>query len=132
MSFPMRTFLHKLAQRLHAIEDHLTVRVQIAAAVAAMSVVLIGTLATGAAFISYRNTSALVKSNLASIAAAASGRLDRFMAVRQQELDMLSKLRPLEKLWQNDPVELRHANHTASTNAGILGANLKPNPTMSA
>jgi diguanylate cyclase (GGDEF)-like protein len=105
----MRTILHKLAQRLHAIEDHLTVRVQIAAAVAAMSVILIGTLATGAALISYRNTSVLVKSNLASIAAAASGRLDRFMAVRQQELDMLSKLRPLEKLWQNDPVELRHA-----------------------
>jgi diguanylate cyclase (GGDEF)-like protein len=105
----MRTILHKLAQRLHAVEDHLTVRVQIAAAVAAMSVVLIGTLATGAALISYRNTSTLAKSSLASIAATASGRLDRFMAVRQQELELLSKLRPLQKVWQDNPVELRHA-----------------------
>src|SRR5262249_29376047 len=104
---PMRTTLQKLAQRLHAIEDHLTVRVQIAAAVAAISVVLIGTLATGAALISYRDTSALVRGNLASVAAAASSRLDRFMAVRQQELDLLSDLRPLQALWQNDPVELR-------------------------
>ena len=52
----MRTSLQKLADRLHAIEDHLTVRTQIAAAVAAMSVVLVGTLAAGAAFVSYRNT----------------------------------------------------------------------------
>ena len=104
----MRTILHKLAHRLHAIEDHLTVRAQIAAAAAAMLVVLIGALATGAALISYRNTSALVRGNLAGIAAAASGRLDRFMAVRHQELELLSKLRPLQPLWQNDPVELRH------------------------
>jgi uncharacterized protein (TIGR02449 family) len=30
------------------------------------------------------------------------------------------------------PVELRHANHTASTNAGILGATAGANPTITA
>jgi diguanylate cyclase (GGDEF)-like protein len=105
----MRTFLQKLAQRLHAVEDHLTVRVQIAAAATAMCVTLVGTLAIGAAFISYRDTSVLVRDNLASIAAGASGRLDRFMAIRQQELELFAKLQPLQKLWQADPVELRGA-----------------------
>ena len=64
-SFPMRTLLHKLANRLHAIEDHLTVRTQIAAAVATMCVVLVGTLAAGAALISYRDTAALVNRSVA-------------------------------------------------------------------
>ncbi len=108
-SFPMRTLLQKLANRLHAIEDHLTVRTQIAAAVATMCVVLVGTLAAGAAFVSYRDTAALVNRSVAGIAATTSGRLDRFMAVRQQELNLFSQLQPLQRLWQNDPVELRHA-----------------------
>ena len=105
----MRSFLQKLAQRFHALEDHLTVRVQIAAAVAGMCIVLVGTLATSAAFISYRDTSALVRKNLASIAASASGRLDRIMAIRQQELELFSKLQPLQGLWHADPVHLRGA-----------------------
>jgi diguanylate cyclase (GGDEF)-like protein len=105
----MRTLLQKLANRLHAIEDHLTVRTQIAAAVATMCVVLVGTLAAGAAFISYRDTAALVNRSVAGIAATTSGRLDRFMAVRQQELNLFSQLQPLQRLWQNDPVELRRA-----------------------
>lgn len=37
----MRTILKKLTDRLHAVEDHLTVRMQIAAAVAAMCAVLV-------------------------------------------------------------------------------------------
>jgi diguanylate cyclase (GGDEF)-like protein len=105
----MRTLLQKLAYRLHALEDHLTVRTQIAAAVATMCIVLVGTLAAGAAFISYRDTAALVNKSLAGIAATTSGRLDRFMAVRQQELNLFSNLQPLQPLWQNNPVELRRA-----------------------
>jgi diguanylate cyclase (GGDEF)-like protein len=105
----MRSFLHKLAQRFHAVEDHLTVRAQIAAAAATMCIILVGTLATGAAFISYRDTSVLVRKNLASIAASASGRLDRFMAIRQQELELFSKLQPLQRLWQAEPDQLRGA-----------------------
>jgi len=58
----MRNIIRKLADRLHAVEDHLTVRTQIAAAVAAMSIVLVGTLAGSAAFVSYRNTASLVNS----------------------------------------------------------------------
>jgi diguanylate cyclase (GGDEF)-like protein len=104
----MRTLLQKLANRLHAIEDQLTVRTQIAGAVAAMMVVLVGTLAAGAAFVGYRNTAALVNSSLASIASNTADRLDRFMAVRQQEINLFSQLQPLQKLW-NDPTELRHA-----------------------
>src|SRR6201996_9121286 len=52
----MRTFYQKLAERLHSIEDHLTVRTQIAAAIAMMSILVVGTLAAGAAWGSYNNT----------------------------------------------------------------------------
>jgi diguanylate cyclase (GGDEF)-like protein len=103
----MRTFLRKTADRLHAIEDHLTVRTQIAAAVAAMTIVLVGTLAASAAMISYRNTAALVESSLAGTAALASGRLDRFMATRQQEMQLFADLQPLQTLWQGDAGALR-------------------------
>jgi diguanylate cyclase (GGDEF)-like protein len=105
----MRTILKKLTDRLHAVEDHLTVRMQIAAAVAVMSVVLVGTLAGCAALVSYQNTAAQVNSNLAAVASATSGRLDRFMAERQLEMKLFSQLQPLQKLWQGHPAELRHA-----------------------
>jgi hypothetical protein len=68
----MRNIVRKLAERLHAIEDHLTVRTQIAAAVAVMCVVLVGTLAGCAAFVSHRNTASLVNSSLAAVASATS------------------------------------------------------------
>ncbi|MET0220624.1 MAG: diguanylate cyclase [Tardiphaga sp.] len=103
----MRALMQKLALWLHTVEDHLTLRVQFAAAATAICVILVGTLATGAAFISYRDTSALLRKNLSGIAAGASGRLDRFMAIRQQELELFSKLEPLQSLWLADPVELR-------------------------
>jgi len=105
----MRNLLHRLANRLHAIEDRLTVQTQIAAAVALMSVLLIGALAGGAALVSYRNTASLVNSSLAAVAATTSGRLDRFMAERQLEMNLFSQLQPLQKLWQNNPAELRRA-----------------------
>lgn len=103
----MRALLQQAVSRLHAIEDHLTVRTQIAAAVAAMSIVLVGTLAAGAALISYRNTSALIESNLAGTASMVSGRLDRFMATRRQEMKLFAELQPMEQLWQGDPTALR-------------------------
>src|SRR6201996_6816070 len=105
----MRTFYQKLAERLHSIEDHLTVRTQIAAAIAMMSILVVGTLAAGAAWVSYSNTSKLVNRSLAGIAATPAGRLDRYMEVRQQEMTLFSQLQPLQRLWQSDPVELRHA-----------------------
>ncbi|MCP3391612.1 sensor domain-containing diguanylate cyclase [Bradyrhizobium sp. CCGB12] len=103
----MKALLRHAANRLHAIEDHLTVRTQIAAAVAAMSIVLVGTLAAGAALISYRHTAALVESSLAATASTASGRLDRFMATRQQEMKLFAELQPMQGLWQGDPAALR-------------------------
>ncbi len=103
----MRTLLRYLADRLHTIEDHLTVRTQIAAAVAAMSIVLVGTLAASAAFISYRNTATLIESSLTGTASIASGRLDRFMATRQQEMKLFAELQPMKGLWQADKVALR-------------------------
>jgi len=105
----MRALLQQAANRLHAIEDHLTVRTQIAAAVAAMSIVLVGTLAAGAALISYRHTAALTESNLAGIASTTSGRLDRFMATRQQEMKLFAELQPMQQMWQGNPDELRSA-----------------------
>ena len=105
----MRNILQKLADRLHAVEDHLTVRTQIAAAVAAMFVVLVGTLAGCAAFVSYKNTAVHVNSSLTAIASATSGRLDRFMAERQLEMKLFSQLQPLQKLWRDNPAELRRA-----------------------
>src|SRR5690242_16694079 len=105
----MRKIVQKLVDHLHAVEDHLTVRTQIAAAVAVMCVVLVGTLAGSAALISYQNTASQVNSNLAAVAAATSGRLDRFMAERQLEMKLFSQLQPLQKLWQNNPAELRRA-----------------------
>ncbi len=103
----MRTLIEKLANRPRTIEDHLTVRTQIAGAVAAMMVVLVGTLATGAAFVGYQNTASLINNGLASIASDTADRLDRFMAVRQQEISLFSQLQ-LQKLW-NDPRDLRRA-----------------------
>ena len=103
----MPTLLRILADRLHAIEDHLTFRTQIAAAVAVLSVVLVGTLAAGAAFVSYRNTAALIEGNLAGTASIASGRLDRFMATRQQEMKLFADLQPMQGLWQGEPAALR-------------------------
>ncbi|MBR0822847.1 sensor domain-containing diguanylate cyclase [Bradyrhizobium liaoningense] len=103
----MRALLQQAANRLHAIEDHLTVRTQIAAAVAAMSIVLVGTLAAGAALVSYRNTAALIESSVAGIASSASGRLDRFMATRQQEMKLFAELQPMKGTWQGDPAALR-------------------------
>jgi diguanylate cyclase (GGDEF)-like protein len=105
----MRILYQKLAECLHRIEDHLTVRTQIAAAIAALSILVVGTLAAGAALVSYNNTSALVNRSLAGIASTTAGRLDRYMAVRQQEMNLFSQLQPLRRLWQTDPVELRHA-----------------------
>ncbi len=50
-----------------------------------MFVVLVGTLAGCAAFVSYKNTAGHVNSSLTAIASATSGRLDRFVAERQLE-----------------------------------------------
>ena len=105
----MRALLQQAANRLHAIEDRLTLRTQIAAAVAAMSIVLVGTLAAGAALISYRHTAAIIESSVAGIASSTSGRLDRFMATRQQEMKLFTELEPMQRLWQGDPNELRSA-----------------------
>lgn len=105
----MRALLHHAKNRLQAIQDHLTVRTQIAAAVAVLSIVLVGTLAAGAALISYRNTAALIESNLTQIASTTSGRLDRFMATRQQEIKLFAELQPMQPLWQGDPAALRSA-----------------------
>ena len=105
----MHALLQQAKIRLHAIEDHLTVRTQIAAAVAAMSIVLVGTLAAGAALISYRNTAVLIESSLTQIASSTSGRLDRFMATRQQEIKLFAEMQPMQPLWQGDPAALRSA-----------------------
>jgi diguanylate cyclase (GGDEF)-like protein len=101
--------LKKLTTVLHAFEDRLTVRTQIAAAVAALSVILVGLLAIGAAFVSYNNTASQVNIRLASVASTTAERLDRYMAVRQQEVRLFSELETLRKLWQNDPATLRKA-----------------------
>src|ERR1700759_1317827 len=106
---PMRTILKQAIARLHTIEDHLTVRLQIAAAFGVICVVLVGLLAAGAALISYRNTATLVESRLAGLAAATSGRLDRFMATRQQELQLFAELQPMQAQWRGDADGLRRS-----------------------
>jgi diguanylate cyclase (GGDEF)-like protein len=103
----MRSFIKKLTGEIQTIEDRLTVRMQIAVAVAAMTVLLVGSLAAGAAFVSYRTTSTLVNSKLASIAATTADRLDRFMSMKQREMYLFSQLEPLRHAWQNNPVTLR-------------------------
>src|SRR5262245_9343727 len=108
-SMSMRTLLQNIAHRLHAVQDRLTVQMQIAAATAFMSVVLVGALAGSAALISYRNTAELLNSGLASVASITSNRLDRYMAVRQQEMHLFSRLQPLQPLWQGQPKELRRS-----------------------
>src|ERR1700753_1503066 len=105
----MRSILKRVAARLHAIEDHLTVRAQIAAVVGVICVVLVGILTAGAALISYRNTAALEENRLAGIAAATSGRLDRFMATRQQERELFAELQPMQGLWHGDADGLRRS-----------------------
>jgi diguanylate cyclase (GGDEF)-like protein len=103
----MREAFQRVVHHVRSIQDHLTVRTQIAAAMATTVVLLVGLLATAAAFVSYANTAALVNSKLASVAATTSGRLDRYMAVRQQEVRLFTKLEPMQKLWQDDPATLR-------------------------
>jgi diguanylate cyclase (GGDEF)-like protein len=103
----MRRFMTRLTDQMHAMEDRLSVQAQITAAITAMVVVLVGALAAGAAFVSYRSTSELVNTRLASVASTTAERLDRYMAVRQQEIHLFSKLEPLRPLWQSDPIALR-------------------------
>ncbi|QUS38400.1 diguanylate cyclase [Tardiphaga alba] len=105
----MRTLIHKLADSSRAVEDRLTVRAHITIAFAAMIVVLVGALAAGAALVSYRNTSELVNTRLAAVASITAERLDRYMAIRQQEVHLFSKLEPLRGLWQGDRPSLRKA-----------------------
>ena len=105
----MRALLQSLSGHLRAFEDRLTVRTQIAVASAAVTLLLVGSLAVGAALISYRNTAALMNSKLASIAATTADRMNRYMAVRQQEVRLLAQLEPMRSLWQDDPVALARA-----------------------
>lgn len=105
----MRSYLHKFGEHLHAIQDRLSVQAQIIAAITTTVIVLVGALAASAAFVSYRNTAALVSTRLASIASTTSERLDRFMAVRQQEMRLFSQLEVIGPLWQGDPAKLRNA-----------------------
>lgn len=105
----MHRIRQRLSDRLHSIEDHLTVRTQIAAAAAAMSLVLVGALSAGAALISYRNTASLIEQSLAGVASNAVSRLDRFMATRQQEMRLFAELQPMQTVWQGDPAVLRHS-----------------------
>lgn len=105
--------MHEFRTRFHdfrqAIEDRLTVRTQIAVAVVVMIMLLVGSLAAGAALVSYRTTSKLVNSKLASIAAITADRLDRYMSIRQHELYVLAQLQPLRRLWQEDRGGLRQS-----------------------
>lgn len=105
----MRHLINKLAERIRAVEDRLTVRAHITIAFAAMILVLVGALAAGAAFVSYRNTSELVNTRLAAVASITAERLDRYMAIRQQEVTLFSKLELLQGLWQGDHAALRKA-----------------------
>lgn len=105
----MRKYFHKLGEHLHAVQDRLSVQAQITTAIAAMVIVLVGALAAGAAFVSYRNTAELVSTRLASVASTTAERLDRYMAVRQQEIHLFSQLESLRPLWQGDPAALRKA-----------------------
>ena len=105
----MRMLFRKLAERRRSIEDGLTVRAHITIAVAAMTVFLVGALAASAAFVSYRNTAELVNTRLATVAATTAERLDRYMAIRQQEVHLFSRLEPLRPLWQGDHAGLRKA-----------------------
>ncbi|WP_398465038.1 diguanylate cyclase [Tardiphaga sp.] len=105
----MRPLINKLAERIRSTEDLLTVRAHITIAFAAMIVVLIGALAAGAALVSYRNTSELVNARLAAVASITAERLDRYMAIRQQEVHLFSKLELLQGMWQGDHAALRKA-----------------------
>ncbi|MDB5653047.1 MAG: hypothetical protein JWQ94_660 [Tardiphaga sp.] len=103
----MRNPLQAIVDYINAVEDNVSVRSQITSAVGIMAMVLVGALAVSAAFVSYRDTAALVNTRLASVAAITAQRLDRYMAVRQQEITLFSKLEPLKKLWKEDPAALR-------------------------
>lgn len=105
----MRHLINKFFERVRAIEDRLTVRAHIMIGFAAMIVALVGALATGAAFVSYRNTAELVNTRLATVASITAERLDRYMAIRQQEVHLFSKLELLQGLWQGDHAALRKA-----------------------
>jgi diguanylate cyclase (GGDEF)-like protein len=92
---------------LWAIEDRMTLRMQIGAGAALLSILMVGALTAGAAYISSHQVSGLLDARLAEVARSMSERLDRYMFTRQRELRLFAGLDQNGELWTSDPVRIR-------------------------
>ncbi|MDB5600762.1 MAG: diguanylate cyclase [Xanthobacteraceae bacterium] len=101
--FGMRT----LVGWLWAIEDRMTLRMQIGAGAALLSILMVGALTAGAAYISSHQVSGLLDARLAEVARGTSERLDRYMFTRQRELRLFAGLDQNGEMWTSDPSRIR-------------------------
>jgi diguanylate cyclase (GGDEF)-like protein len=85
----------------------MTLRMQIGAGAALLSILMVGALTTGAAYISTHQVSGLLDARLAEVARSMSERLDRYMFTRQRELRLFAGLDQNGEMWTSDPVRIR-------------------------
>lgn len=103
----MASLIHRLRERIWALEDRLTVREQIGIWAALLILTLVGILAASAALISYRQVSDLTKAQMRAVASTTADRLDRYMFNRQQELTLFAGVANIREISATNPAELR-------------------------
>lgn len=93
---------------LNSIEDGLTVRQQIAFGTAILCLVLVGSLAGAAAYMSRQQATSLVSSEMRTLAISISNRLDVAIYHRLRELQFLADAEPMLARWRSsDPAAVR-------------------------
>lgn len=100
-------WLDRLRERIKALEDNLTVRQQIGVWTGFLVLTMVGILAAGAAFMSYRQVSELIEAQLRAVASTTVDRLDRVMFLRQQEMSLFAGIANIRETASTNPAELR-------------------------
>lgn len=97
----------RITKRIAALPGHLTLRQQIALAAAALCVFVVAVIAAGTAWLSYGQTSAFIRQDLAATARVLADRLNRSLFSRYREVRIFAELAPLKPLWHGKPAALR-------------------------
>ncbi|WP_198164491.1 sensor domain-containing diguanylate cyclase [Rhodoplanes sp. Z2-YC6860] len=97
----------RLTKKLSTYLGGLSVRVQIGLAAAALCTILVASTATTTGYFGARHMSGLIRQDLAATAEVLADQLSRTLGSRYHEVGNLSRLAPLQPLWQGDPAALR-------------------------
>ena len=97
----------RLAKRLSIYVSGLSVRLQIGLAAAALCTILVASTAATTGYLGARHMSGLIRQDLSATAQVLADQLNRSLAARYHEVSNLSRLAPLQPLWQGDPAALR-------------------------